>query len=167
MIEQHQRVVHLVEMVTGQHQDVFRVVPAQDVDVLVDRVGGAPVPIGFVHALLRRQQVDEFVGFAAHEIPAALQVPQQRMRLVLRDHVDAADPGVDAVGEREIDDAELAAEMDGRLGPAVGQVLQPRAAPAGQNQGDRAFGQSPRQDHALGRVVQSGGLKFGARLIAH
>ena len=37
-------VVHLVDVVAGQHQDVLGVVRAQDVEVLVHRVGRAAVP---------------------------------------------------------------------------------------------------------------------------
>ena len=74
------------------------------------------------------------VELGAQEAPAALQVAQQRVRLVLRDHADAADARVEAVRQREVDDAELAAEVDRRLGAPVGELLQPRAASAGQHQ---------------------------------
>jgi hypothetical protein len=47
---------------------------------------------------------------------------------------------IDAVGQREIDDAELAAEINRRLCPAIRQFMQPAAAPAGQHQGDRPPG---------------------------
>ena len=57
------------------------------------------------------------------------------MRLVLRGDADAADAGVERVGQREIDDARLAAEIDGRLGAPVGQFLQAAAAAAGQHIG--------------------------------
>ena len=56
------------------------------------------------------------------------------MRLVLRGDADAADAGVDAVGQREVDDAELAAERHRRLGAPVGELLQPAAAAPGQDQ---------------------------------
>src|SRR5262249_15235595 len=139
------------------HQDVFRPVGAQDVDVLRDGVGGAAVPEGLVHALLRGQQVDELVGFAAQEVPAALQVAQQRVRLVLREHADAAYARIDAVRQREVDDAELAAEVHGGFGAAVRQLHQPRAAAAGQHQRYRSAGQLAREDHPFaGRIVEAG-----------
>jgi hypothetical protein len=47
------------------------------------------------------------------ERPAALQVVYQPVRLVLGRDADAADARVEAVGEREIDDAEFPAEGDG------------------------------------------------------
>jgi hypothetical protein len=60
-------VVHLVDVITGQHQDVVGVLRAQDVQVLVDGVGRALVPALLVDLLLGRQQVDEFVELAAQK----------------------------------------------------------------------------------------------------
>ena len=42
---QHLRVVHLVDVVAGQHDQVPRVLAQDRVEVLVDRVGGAEVPV--------------------------------------------------------------------------------------------------------------------------
>src|SRR5687767_13592593 len=63
------------------------------------------------------------------------------MGLVLRRHAKAADAGVQRVRQREIDDARLAAEIDGRLGAAIGQLLEAAAAPAGQHIGHGIAGQ--------------------------
>ena len=119
VVRDHARVVHLVDVVAGQHDDVFRPDRADDVEVLEHGVRRAAVPVGAFHALLRRPQVDEFVEFAAQETPAALQVAQQRVRLVLRDDRDAADAGVQAVGQREVDDPVLAAEVHRRFDALV------------------------------------------------
>ena len=86
------------------------------------------------HPLLRRHQVDELLHAAVEEAPAALDVADQAVRLVLRGDADAPNAGVHAVGQREIDDAELAAERNGRLGAPVGELLQPAAASARENQ---------------------------------
>ena len=58
-------------------------------------------------------------------------------RLVLCEDEDAAKPRIDAVREREIDDAELAPEGDRGLRAPVGELLQARPAAAGQDDGDR------------------------------
>ncbi len=97
-------------MVAGQHDDVLRADRADDVEILEYRIGGAAIPVPAFDALLRGPQVDEFVELAAQKPPAALQVSQQRMRLVLRDHGNAADTRVQTVRQREIDDPVLAAE---------------------------------------------------------
>ena len=141
VVGQHHRVVHLVDVVAGEHEDVVGTVAGDDVLVLVDGVGGAAVPALLADALLRRQQVDELADLGAQEAPAVLQVAQQAVALVLGDDADAADARVQAVRQREIDDAELAAEVDRRLGAAVGQLPEAAAAPAGQDQRHRALGQ--------------------------
>ena len=45
---------------------------------------------------------------------------QQAVGFVLGHDTDPTDAGVDAVGEHEIDDAEFAAEMNGRFCTVVG-----------------------------------------------
>jgi len=125
-------------VIASQDQHIVRIVVADNVEVLEDGVGGALVPIDF-DALLRRQQFDELVELAAQKTPAALDVLDQAMRLVLRDDANTADAGVETVGQREIDDAELAAEWHGRLGAPVGQLVQPAAPPAGEDEGNCIF----------------------------
>ena len=73
----------------------------------------------------------------AQEGPAALEVADQAVRLVLRGDADAADAGIEGVREREVDDARLAAEIHRRLGAPVGQLHQPAAAPARQHERHR------------------------------
>ena len=141
---EHDLVVHLVDMVAGQHDDVVDAVVLEDVDVLVDRVGGAFVPLRLRDALARRQDVEALVALGPEEVPAALQVADQAVRLVLGGDADAADAGVERVGEREVDDPGLAAEIDRGLGAAVGQLPQPRAAAAGEHEGERVAAEPAR-----------------------
>jgi hypothetical protein len=106
---QHAHVIHLVYVVAGKHQHVLGPVAADQVEVLEHRIGRAAVPV-FADLLLRRQDVDELVEAAVEEAPAALQVLDQALCLVLGGDADAADAGIDAVRQREVDDAEFAAE---------------------------------------------------------
>ncbi|MGF6548704.1 hypothetical protein QFZ96_003775 [Paraburkholderia youngii] len=78
-------------------------------------------------------QIDELAHLAAQEAPAALQMPQQRMRLVLRDHRDAADAGIQAIGKRKVDDPVFAAEVHRRFHTLVRQRPEPGAASAGED----------------------------------
>ena len=135
MLLQHALVIHLVDVVAGQQHHVTRVVIGDDVDVLVHRVGGAEVPVDFGDTLRGRQDVEALVAFGAQEGPAALQVADQGMRLVLRGDRQAPNARVQRVGQGEVDDARLATEIDSRLGAAVGQLHQARAAAAGQHEG--------------------------------
>ena len=54
----------------------------------------------------------------------SVEVPVQAVGLVLGQHQDLANVGVDAVREGEIDDPVNAAERDRRLGTVPGQRLQ-------------------------------------------
>ena len=128
---QHQLVVHLVDVVAGEDDHELGLVVGDDVEVLVDRVGGALVPLGLGDALRGGEDVEALVALGAEEVPAALQVADEAVRLVLGGDADAADAGVERVRQREVDDADLAAEVDRGLGAAVGQLLEPAAAAAG------------------------------------
>ena len=129
MLLQHLLIVHLVDVIAGQQHDELRIVALDDVDVLIHRVRRAEVPELLGNALARRQDVEAFVTFRAEEVPAVLQMPDQAVRLVLGRHGDAADAGIQRVGQREIDDPGFAAEIHRRLGATVGQFHQPAAAP--------------------------------------
>ncbi|MNZ94834.1 hypothetical protein D3C78_1139510 [compost metagenome] len=116
MIDQHARVIHLVDMIARQDHHIFGVVTANDVQVLVHRIRRALVPVLGTEALLGRQQIDKLIHLFVEERPAALNMLHQGMRLVLGDHTDAADPRIQAVRQGKINDAEFTAKVDGRLG---------------------------------------------------
>ena len=134
VLPQHHLVVHFIDMVAGQHHDEAGVMRLDDVDVLVDRIRRADIPHALRDALARRQDVEALVALGAEEVPAHLQMPDQAVRLVLGRDRDAADAGVDGIRQREIDDAGFAAEIDRGLGAPVGQLQQPAAATAGQDE---------------------------------
>ena len=147
-------VVHLVDVVAGQDHDVRRPLLLDRVDVLVDGVGRALVPM-LVDPLLRGHDVDELAQLAAQvTLPADVDVPVEAHRLVLREDQVLANAAVEAIREREVDDAIDAAERHRRLGAVAGQRLQPRTLAAGQDHredflhvdsighGQRSFGNS-------------------------
>ena len=140
VLHEHGLVVHLVDVIAGQDDDVFRRVALDDVDVLKHGVGRAGVPGAVRHALAGGQDVEALVAFQPEKIPAALQMADQAMRLVLGRDADAPDAGIERVGQREIDDARLASEMDRRLGPPFGQFQQTAALAAGEHIGHRRTG---------------------------
>ena len=136
----HRAIIHLVDMVTGQHQHEFGCVGLDNVQILVDRIRGAPVP-EFTELLLRRNHLHELAEFATQVAPAPLNVLDQGMGFVLRQHQDLANSGIDTIGETEIDDAILATEGCGRLGAVQGEVLQTLAAPPRHDEGHGTFRQ--------------------------
>ena len=127
---QHQAVVHLVDVVAGEDEDMLGLLGADGVDVLVNGVGGAHVPVR-ADALHGRQDLDELAQFLGHNAgPAFADVAIERERLVLGEDVDLAQVGVDAVGERDVDDAVVAAKGNRGLGAIARKGEEPFAGSA-------------------------------------
>src|SRR6185312_10334735 len=65
MVLEHQRIVHLVVVVARQNDYILGLAGLDDVQVLINGVGRATVPVLFVYTLLRRHQVHHFVELGA------------------------------------------------------------------------------------------------------
>ena len=78
------------------------------------------------------------------------------MGFILGQHTDAADTGVNAVGQREINDAELATKRHRGFGPPGGQVLESGPSTTSHDQGQGVAGQG---------TYISGGILFCHALI--
>ena len=138
LVERDQRpVVHLVDVIAGENQHRLGAMLMNDVEILVNRIGRAAIP-NLTELLLRRHDVDELAELAVQVAPAALHMLNQGVRLILREDEDLADARVDAVRQREVDDAVLAAERRGRLGTMVRQLHEPLTAAARHDDGDGA-----------------------------
>ena len=134
------RVVHLVDVVAGEDEDVVRVVVLDDVEVLEDGVGGAAVPLG-----------DPAAGDVGlehlHAAPVPVEVPRaaqadvvvQGARVVLGQDDDIVDARVHAVAQREVDDPVLAAERHRRLGTHRREDREALAFAAGEDDRHRPF----------------------------
>src|SRR5262249_54918380 len=96
-VEQH-IVIHLVNVVARQDQDVVGVVACDKVQVLPDGIGGALVPIGIAAALVRLQNLDAACK-AAIQVPglAAPDMIVEAMRSVLGEDDDVENIGIHAI----------------------------------------------------------------------
>ncbi len=123
-------------MVTRQDQDIFRIIPLDKVDILIDRICGAGVPVGAGAFLVGRQ--DKHAAVAAVEIPrlAVADILIQDQRLILGQHAHSVDPRVDAVGQRKINDPIFSAERNCRFCKVLGQRIKPAALTACQQHGN-------------------------------
>ena len=139
MEAEHGGIVHLVNMVAGQDQHVIRVIALDKGDVLIDRVGCALVPFGILALGIGRQDLHAAVRGVQTPRLAVSDVLIEFQRLILRQDADRIDLGVYAVGKREIDNAVLAAERDGRLGRVFRQNHQTAALTTCQEHGDTTF----------------------------
>jgi len=135
MLLEHDLVVHFIDVVAGEDDDVLGRVGLDDVDVLVDGIRRAGIPLILRDALAGREDVEALVAPGPQEVPAVLKMPDEAVGLVLGGDADAADARIDRIRQSEVDDPGLAAEIDGGLGAAVGQFEQPAPAPARQDIG--------------------------------
>ena len=86
------------------------------------------------------KQLEELAQFLRHDAgPAFADVPVERERLVLGEDEDPAQAGVDAVGERDVDDAVVSAKGHGRFGAIAGQRKEPFAGSARKQYSERVF----------------------------
>ncbi len=132
---QHLLVIHFVDMVAGKNEDVVRLLGTDRINVLIDRVGGALVPL-LRDAHLRSEDFDEFA--VAHERgPAAANVAIQAERFVLRENKNAAEVAIETIREGDVNDAVNSAERHCRLGAITRQGPKALALSAGQQHTDR------------------------------
>src|ERR1700693_3230785 len=98
-------------MVAGEDEDVTGLLAADGINILINGISGALIPV-LRNAHLWRKYFDEISQ--AHQYgPAATNVAIEAERFVLREDEDAAQVAVQAIGERDVDDAVHAAERDG------------------------------------------------------
>ena len=121
---QHGAVIHLVELIARQDQNVARLVAPHVAQALADGVGCPLEPMIAVLGLLGGQDGYERLREDV-ELVGPADVLVQALRVELRQHEDAADVGVDAVRDGDVDQAVLAGDGDRRLRPLVRQGKQP------------------------------------------
>ena len=151
----HLGVVHLIDMVARKHQHILRVIALDKRDVLVDGVGRPLIPIPALAALVRRQHMD--TGIDPVQIPRLprTDVFVQLERLILRQHPHRLNAGIDAVGQRKIDDAVLPPVGHRRLGDALRQRIQPAPLPSCEQHG-HAFLLAKHTDSSLSDILAGG-----------
>ena len=126
--------IHAVELIAREDQHVVDFGLLQVAQVLPDGVGGSLIPVGVFQRLLGGQDFDESFAELIEGVGAA-NVAMQAGRIELGQHVDPVHAAVDAVRQRNIDQAVFAGERHGWLGANLGERIEPRAATAAQDQG--------------------------------
>ena len=115
MSGEHLVIIHLVDMVAGQDQNVLGIILLDEVDILVDGIGGAAVPFAALGSHIGRKH--KYAAVAQVEVPrlAGTDIAIKLERLILRENTYSVNLRIGAVRQREIDDAILAAERNCRL----------------------------------------------------
>jgi hypothetical protein len=119
VLVEHLRVVHFVDVIARENEDVFGALAADGIDVLIDGVGGALIPLlGDAH--LRGQDFD-VIAEAGDGGPASADVTIAAKSFVLGEDKNFAEVGIDAVGKGDVDDAVESAEGNCGLGAVAGE----------------------------------------------
>ena len=139
MVTEHGRIIHFINVVAGKDEHIIRVVPLDEADVLADGVCRAGIP--FAAAALHIGREDVNAAGVAVKVPCAAvaEISVQLKRLVLGEHTHGVHPGIDAVGQREVNDAVFAPEGNRRLCRAVREHAKARTLSAGKQHCDHAF----------------------------
>ena len=93
----HLGIVHLIDMVAGEHHHIIRVIPLDKGDILGDGIGSALIPVGLFPLFIGREHM--YAGVHAVQIPRlpAADVFIQLQGLVLGKHAYRLNAGIDAV----------------------------------------------------------------------
>ena len=97
MLLQHGLIVHLVNMIAREDDNVFGTVTLDDVDVLINGICRACIPLVFGYALRGWKNIKPFITFCSEEVPAALQMANEAVGFILCCHTDAANARVQRV----------------------------------------------------------------------
>jgi thioredoxin reductase len=149
VVLEHLAVVLRVELVAAQDDHAVVRVAAHVEQRLAHGVGGALEPRLRARRLLGGEHGHE-PGAEAVEVVGAGDVLVEGRRVVLRDDEDPVEAGVDAVGDRDVDEAVLAGERDRGLGAVAGEREEAGAGAAAEDDGQGSL-------HSEGRVVRGRG----------
>ena len=111
--------IHPIKLVAAQNQIKLEGSLEEVTHVLPDGVGGALVPLRTFGRLLGRQNIDEAPRKIV-EFVARLNVAMQRHGVELREQIDRAQAGVQAIADRDIDQSIFSAEGHGRFCAVLG-----------------------------------------------
>ena len=91
MVLEHRGIVHSVDVIARENQHIFGAASLQQIQVLIDGVGGAAVP-PFTGPHLRGDGRDVFLQFGVVNGPSITQVLLERVRFVLGEYENSAEP---------------------------------------------------------------------------
>ena len=122
--------IHLVKLVAAKDEEIIPRALEEVGQILADGIGGALVPAGTGRRLLGGENFHEAARAEDVEFVGRADVLVKRYAVELREQVDAADAGVEAIADRDVDEAVFAAQRDGWLRAVLGQREEPLARAA-------------------------------------
>jgi acetyl-CoA carboxylase alpha subunit len=115
MVSKHLLIVHFVDMVAGENQNIIRIKLANKVYILENGVCSSLVPIGIPSVLIRRKNAETASGTIKIPRGAVTNIIIERKRLVLSQYTNGVNSGVNTVGKREINNSIFSAVAYSRL----------------------------------------------------
>src|SRR5438105_10520817 len=108
--------IHPIKLVATENQIKLVRSLEEVAHILPDRVGGSLIPLRTFGRLLGGKNIDEAARKIV-ELIARLNVAMQRHGVELREQIDRAQAGIEAIANRDIDQAIFSAEWHGRFCP--------------------------------------------------
>ncbi len=127
----HGGIIHVIDMIPGNDQDLLRVIAAQIIHILSQGIGRPFIPVRILFTGMGRQNFDPPVP--AFEIPglSRTDMTHQRKGFVLGQDPNPFQARIHNIAHGKIDNPIISAEWDGRLGPGFDQDVQPAADATG------------------------------------
>ena len=126
---QHFAEVHAVQLVSGKHHQIARRSPVHVAQTLAHGIGRPLKPVASLLGLLRGQH-GHVAGRKHVELVGPRDMGVQAFRVELGEHEDVAQPCVQTVADRDVNQAILPANRDGRLRALESEGKQARPTPA-------------------------------------
>jgi hypothetical protein len=135
VILDHLSDVHPVDVIRTEHNHEIWGGLLDEVEILMDGIGGSSVPLLALGSHLGRHRNQELVFQNTPQLPTIAQVLQKGLAAKLDQHVNGENTGIDQIAEHEVDNSVLSTKGDCRLGTFMGQWIEPRSLASGENKG--------------------------------
>ena len=113
---QHNLIIHLINMISGKDQNIFRIITFHIAQILINGIGCTGIPFTVIASLIRWKY--------GHSTIVPIEIPRnadadmciQPEWLILRQHTNRINSGIDTIAEWKIDNSVLAAKCYRRFG---------------------------------------------------
>ena len=123
---EHLAVVHAVQLIARQDEDMFDARLLDVADVFANGVGGAFVPVGAFEGLLCGEDFDES-PMEGIEVVGVADVTMQADRVELGQQIDPVQTAVEAVRNGDVNQPVFARQGNGGLRAMLGERIESRA----------------------------------------
>ena len=131
--------IHAIELIAAQDEHEIEIVIQEVSEILAHRIGGPLIPRVIGECLFRSQNFHE-PSRKMIELVGLGDMPVERGRVELGEEVNALQIGIDAVGNRDVDQTILPGQRHRRLGSLLGQREETGPLPSSHDDGQDVAG---------------------------